>query len=276
MDTQQIKYIQDKIKWVKKTAFDMVINAGKGHMGGSFSIVDVLSSLYYGNILKFDAKNPKMKDRDRLILSKGHANNTLYVILADLGFFPMEELNRYTKNGALLGGHCDPIIPGIEVLTGSLGHGLGLACGIAMAAKLNNEDFHTYCIIGDGESQEGSIWEAIMFAAQHKLNNLTVIVDWNGIQGSGHVLDIIDIDFVKEGSFLNIANHIGWDSAFLPGHDIEVLKEYLSRTSHRNWPVLYLAKTIKGKGVSFMENNPEWHAKWPNPEEEKQMLEELS
>jgi len=260
MDTQQIKYIQDKIKWVKKTTFDMIINAGKGHMGGSFSIVDVLASLYYGNILNFDAKNPKKKDRDRLILSKGHANNTLYVILADLGFFPMEELNRYNTNGALLGGHCDPIVPGIEVLTGSLGHGLGIACGIAMAAKLNNEKFRTYCIIGDGESQEGSIWEAIMFAAQHKLNNLTVIVDYNKIGSENFIEDTSGLD-----NLCNKWKAFNWNVREIDGHNVEQIINIL-KPEATNLPTVVICNTIKGNGLYSLENTPASHHTLPTKE----------
>ena len=247
--------LTERGKQIRRDSIYLSKANGGYHYGGSFSCVEILIVLY----------DHVIKEDDRFILSKGHACWPYYVLLRELGYDPKLEghPSRDPSNGVL----CN---------TGSLGHGLPMAVGMAIAKKYRGEEGRVYVLMGDGECQEGTTWESMLIAARHKLNNLTVIVDWNGIQGSGHVLDILDIDFVKEGSFLNIANHIGWDSAFLPGHDIEVLKEYLSRTSHHNWPVLYLAKTIKGKGVSFMENNPEWHAKWPNPKEEKQMLEELS
>ena len=176
INIDKINFIRNKVKQTKLRAFDAVINAGSGHLGGSFSCAEILCTLYYSGLMKYDAKNPKLEDRDRLILSKGHSNNVLHAILADIGCFSNDELDSYTKNGAMLGGHCDNYVPGIEVTTGALGHGLSIACGVALNSKLKEYKYNVFCIIGDGECQEGSIWEALMFASHHKLGNLIIFV----------------------------------------------------------------------------------------------------
>ena len=174
-----LSQLKEKAKYLRKEAFEMVINAGQGHLGGSLSCTEILVALYYGDILRFDAKNPKWKNRDRFILSKGHAIATFYVALADLGFFPVSELANYSKDNALLGVHCDSRVPGAEIISGSLGHGLGIASGIALSAKLDKKEYMTFVLLGDGECQEGSTWEGAMFASHHNLNKLIAFVDRN-------------------------------------------------------------------------------------------------
>lgn len=245
-----------KAKHLRKTAFEMVIKAGKGHLGGSFSPVEILVALYYGGILKFDVQNPNWEDRDRFILSKGHANNVLYVILADLGYFPKADLDMYTKDGSILGGHCDPSLPGMEIVSGSLGHGLGIGCGIALGARLDKKDFMTYVLLGDGECQEGSVWEAISFASHHKLSNLVAIVDRNGLGAE---------EFTENSCKLEpLANRwsaFGWEAFQVAGHNIPVLTWALNAKSDR--PRVIIANTIKGKGISELENNPKSHHTLP-------------
>ena len=175
----KISFLQERALLVRQKTFEMVMKAGRGHLGGSFSCTEILVCLYYGGILRYNPKNPQLKKRDRFVLSKGHANNTLYVILADLGFFSEKELGIFLQNGSILGGHSDPQVPGMEIVAGSLGHGLGVACGMALGFKLDKQDIKTYVLIGDGECQEGSTWEAALFASQHKLGKLIAILDRN-------------------------------------------------------------------------------------------------
>src|SRR3989344_5241671 len=172
-----IDKLNKKAKWVRSKALEMCINAGRGHLGGTFSCTEILVALYYGGILKISPDTIDNRNRDRLIFSKGHAMLALYAILGDLGFFDFKELQNYGKNGTILGDHPDHLIPGIEVSSGSLGHGLGIACGLALSAKMNKSNFKTFAILGDGECNEGSVWEAAMFGHNNRLNNLIVIVD---------------------------------------------------------------------------------------------------
>jgi transketolase len=171
--------LEKKAKWVRRQMVEMIASANKGHIGGALSCADILVSLFYGGILRFNAKDPKWPDRDRFIVSKGHSGIALYVILADLGFFPTAELSSFCKNNSMLGGHPDRRTPGVEADTGSLGHGLGIGAGMALSAKMDNKDFNTIALLGDGECHEGSVWEAALFAGHHGLNNLTAIVDRN-------------------------------------------------------------------------------------------------
>ncbi len=261
MDLSELK---EKAKYLRREAFEMAINAGKGHLGGSLSCTEILVSLYYGNILKFDPKNPKWEKRDRFILSKGHANNTLYVLLADLGFFPKSELSKFAKDGGILGGHCDNRVPGVEATTGSLGHGLGIASGMALAAKLDSKDYVVFAILGDAECQEGSTWEAAMFANHHNLNNLIIFVDRNRLGSE---------DFTENTSQLEPLEEkwkaFGWDTKVVNGHSVEeimsALKDYRTRKSVK--PLVIIANTIKGKGIKSLEDNPKSHHTLPRGEE---------
>jgi transketolase len=259
-----VSELKDKAKYIRRQAFETVINAGRGHLGGSLSCTEILVTLYYGGLLRFDSKNPNWEQRDRFIISKGHAVNTLYVLLADLGFFPVSELSRYTKDGGILGGHCDYHIPGIETVSGSLGHGLGIASGIALAAKLDGRDYMTFVLLGDGECQEGSIWEAAMFAASHNLDKLIAFVDRNRLGSE---------DFTESTARLEPLEDkwraFGWDVKSVDGHSIEqllhALKDCRIRESDR--PLVIIANTIKGKGISFLENTPKAHHTLPKGDE---------
>lgn len=251
----KISSLQKKAQWVRKNIFEMIVTAGKGHIGGAFSCTDILVALYYGGILRFDPSNNKWDKRDRFILSKGHSCEALYVILADLGFFPFDELENYQKGGGL-GGHPDRGISGIEADTGSLGHGLGIGAGLALSAKMDNKDFLTITLLGDGECCEGSVWEAAMFAAKHNLNNLVGIVDNNGLCST---------DFLEECTAIAPLDEkwkaFGWDTIVINGHLFKDLIFVFAKihTRKSSKPLMIIAKTIKGKGVSFMENNPAWH-----------------
>ncbi|SJZ34709.1 transketolase [Trichlorobacter thiogenes] len=260
-----------KAKYIRKRAFEVVLHAGKGHLGGSLSSTELLVALYYGGILNFDPNNPMHPDRDRFIMSKGHSNNTLYVILADLGLIKESDLDSYTQDGSLLGGHCDSHVSGIEIISGSLGHGLGVAAGIALGAKLDSKEYRIYVIIGDGESQEGSVWEAAMFAAHHKLSNLIAITDRN-LLGSE--------EFTENNAGLEpLADKwkaFGWEVTIIQdGHSIEQVINILRNLEQTGKPRMIIAQTIKGKGISSLENTPQAHHTLPKGEFIAQAIEEL-
>lgn len=251
----ELQFLENKAVQIRKDIINAIHKAGKGHIGGAYSIVEILTSLYYGKILKFDARNPKWDLRDRFILSKGHAGIALYAVLADLGFFPKEELD-YLNKGKLLAEHPDPRTPGIEVISGSLGHGLSIGAGMALADKLDRKNNKTYVLMGDGECYEGSVWEAAMFASHHQLNNLCAIVDRNRLITFGSTEIINKIEPFKDKWLA-----FGWDVFEVNGHDIKKIIKALLKIKRRNSgnPSLIIAKTIKGKGVTFMENDPKWH-----------------
>jgi transketolase len=244
-----------KSKQIRIDILNAVHKAGKGHIGGAFSIVEILVSLYYGNVLKFDSEQPKWSSRDRFILSKGHAGVGLYAVLADLGYFPKEELDFLNK-GRLLGEHPDPRIPGVEVVSGSLGHGLPIGSGMALADKMDKNSRKTFVLMGDGECYEGSVWEAAMFAAHHELHNLCGIVDRNRLITHGSTESINRLE-----PFVDKWKAFGWEVFEVNAHDLGELKEIWQKIDSRKSgsPSMVIANSIKGKGVSFMENNFNWH-----------------
>jgi len=254
-NSKHFEFLEDKARQLRVDIVKSIHKAGKGHIGGAFSIVEILTTLYYGKILKFDSKNPKWKDRDRFILSKGHAGIALYAVLADLEFFPKEELNFLNK-GRLLAEHPDPRIPGIEVVSGSLGHGLSVGAGMALADKLDKNLKSTFVLMGDGECYEGSVWEAAMFAAHHGLNNLCGVVDRNGLITHGSTEEINKLE-----PFADKWQAFGWEVLEVDGHNFEDLNDALIKFTRRKFmkPTLIIAHTLKGKGVSFMENQAKWH-----------------
>lgn len=268
-----IDYLKNKAKYVRKNTFEMVINAGKGHLGGSLSCVEILVSLYYGKIIRFDPKNHRWEGRDIFILSKGHANNSLYVILADLGFFPKSELCNYSKNGSILGQHSDTQVPGIEIISGSLGHGLGIASGIAMGYKLDKKDNMVFVILGDGECQEGSIWEAAMFASHHHLDNLVVFIDRNWLSAEEYTENTSHLEPLKDKW-----NAFGWNVKNINGHSIEEIFNALNecRTLKTGIPLMIIANTTKGKGISYLEGLPRSHHTLPKGEDIVKTRNELS
>ena len=267
-----IKELEKQANEVRKRIIEQVYSANSGHPGGSLSIADILTVLYF-NELNIDEKNPKWEDRDRMILSKGHCSPALYSCLANRGFFDKEELKKFRNINSRLQGHPDMNkVPGVDMTTGSLGQGLSVANGMALASKLNHEGVRVYCVCGDGEIQEGQIWEAAMTSSHRKLDNLCLIVDNNNLQIDGNV-DTVKNIYPLDEKFKSF----GFEVIKVDGHDIEkLIKAFDKAKTIKEKPTVIIAKTIKGKGVSFMENKADWHGKAPNEEEYKMAMEELS
>ena len=252
----------------------MIGEAGSGHPGGSLSCIDILCALYFGDVLRFDAADPKWDGRDRLILAKGHAAPALYTVLAHAGFFPREELMTLRKLGTRLQGHPDSnLCPGVEVSTGSLGQGLSIACGMACGLRLDGKDNAVFAVLGDGECEEGQVWEAAMFAAHNHLDNLVAIVDNNGLQIDGPITAVCNPEDLGEKFAA-----FGWDVIHVDGHDMDALSSTLGalRDDRSGKPVAVIAHTVKGKGVSFMENQVGWHGNAPKPDQVETALAELA
>ena len=268
MDIQELKAIAADIR---KDIITMIAESGSGHPGGSLSAADILTVLYFHE-MKVDSNNPKWEDRDRFALSKGHAAPALYAILARKGFFPRGELLKLRKIGSMLQGH--PYMrgtPGIDMSTGSLGQGFSASCGMAMAAKIDKKDYRVYTLLGDGELQEGIVWEAAMFAAHYKLDNLTAIVDHNGLQIDGANEEVLSVAPITEKF-----KAFGWNVIETDGHCIEDIISSIDKAKQvRGNPTAIVAKTTKGKGVSFMENEADWHGKAPKGDQKLQALKEL-
>ena len=263
-----MKEIVQKSKKLRIKILKAIKNAGKGHIGGAYSCIDILSVLYFCDILKINKNNYKDKDRNRFLLSKGHAAIAQYVILEQLGLITEEDL-MFLNNGGILGEHPDHKIPGIEFDSGSLGHGLGVAAGFALAAKMNKSANKSYVLLGDGECHEGTVWEAAMLASHLKLNNLIAIVDRNGLCIHGNTEDINALN-----PFPDKWRSFGWNVCEIDGHNHQEIfnaLEYLSSTG----PSVIIANTVKGKGVSFMENNHKWHHGGIDDETYQKCLNEL-
>ncbi len=265
--------LEQRANDIRIDVVSMIAEAGSGHPGGSLSCVDILTALYFGGIMTYDANDPHMEGRDWFFLAKGHAAPALYAVLAHAGFFPREELMTLRKLGSRLQGHPDcSLLPGIEVSTGSLGQGLSIAAGTAAGLHLDDKPGTVYALLGDGECEEGQVWEAAMFAAHQRLGNLVAIIDNNGLQIDGAVEDVCnpgDLE-VKFASF-------GWETSMVDGHDIIALVRTIeqARDSASDIPHVVIARTVKGKGVSFMEGQVGWHGKAPNAEELETALSEL-
>ncbi len=270
--TEQIKELINKSHWLRKELFELLATAKKGHIPSSYSCAEIVIALYYAGYLKVDPKNPKSMDRDRLFISKGHAAMVLYPILADLGFFSKNELQNFTKSDGILRLYADPSIPGIESVTGSLGHALGIAAGFALSAKRDNLNYNSYVILGDGECYEGSIWETAMFANHHELNNLIAIVDRNQYCIIGETEKCIKLDSLEDKF-----RSFGWNSFSINGHSYNEIIPALEKvkTNNKNKPTAIIANTVKGKGISFMEGDPLWHNKIPNDEQIQKAREAL-
>ncbi len=258
-------------KRLRRDIIQMIYTAGSGHPGGSLSSVEILTTLYF-RILRHNPSNPFWPDRDRFILSKGHVAPVLYATLAECGYFPVAELQTLRKLGSRLQGHTEHSLPGVEMSAGSLGQGLSFGIGCALAARLDKKDYRTYVLLGDGECEEGQVWEAAMAAPQYKLDNLIAIVDKNGLQIDGFTRDIMNSEPLGEKF-----RSFGWHVIDVDGHDFEQLMNAFdhARTVKRQ-PVAIIAKTIKGKGVSFMENNVDFHGKAPNAAQFEIAMKELS
>lgn len=259
-------------KQIRRHIITMTGAAKSGHPGGSLSAVEIVVTLYW-DVMRHDPARPDWPDRDRFILSKGHAAPVLYAALAECGYTPRETLNTLRKLGSIYQGHPDKrFIPALEASTGSLGEGLSVALGMALAARLDKRDYRTYVMLGDGEIQEGQIWEAAMFASYHKVDNVCAIVDYNKIQLDGFVAEIMDLEPLapKWEAF-------GWHVIELDGHDIPALqKAFAEASATKGKPTVVIAHTVKGKGVSFMENNPKYHGVAPTAEEVELALKELA
>ena len=257
-----------------KVRMDIIeaVHAGKsGHPGGSLSSADLMTYLYFKE-MNVDPEKPDDPDRDRFVLSKGHTAPGLYSVLAQRGFFPAEELKTLRKIGSRLQGHPNMnMTPGVDMSTGSLGLGFSSACGMALAGKLNKKDYRVYSIVGDGESQEGQIWEACMFASHYKLDNLCLVIDWNGLQIDGPVAEVMNptpYDTKLEAFGFNVIS--------IDGHDFEQIeKAFKSARNVKGKPTAIIAKTVKGKGVSFMENQVGWHGSAPNDEQYEKAIAEI-
>ena len=256
---------------IRKDIVSMICKSKSGHPGGSLSAVEILTALYFDQ-MNIDPTNPKMEDRDRFVLSKGHAAPALYATLAQRGYFAKDELNNLRQLGSMLQGHPDmKKVPGVEMSTGSLGQGFSVACGMAMAAKLDNAPWNVYALLGDGEVQEGIIWEAAMSAAHYKLDNMIAFLDYNGLQIDGEVESVMNINPIEDKF-----KTFGWNVITIDGHDFDQIFAALDMAKDTvDKPTMIIAKTIKGKGVSFMENQASWHGSAPSEEQLEQALSEL-
>lgn len=266
-------YAKQKANAMRKDIIEMIHEAGSGHPGGSLSCTDILAALYFGDVMTYDPAHPASDARDRFILAKGHAAPALYAALAEAGFFPKDELKTLRKLGSRLQGHPDSkLLPGVEVSTGSLGQGLSVAAGLAAGLRLKGGDQKVYTVLGDGECEEGQVWEAANFAAAEALGNLVAIVDSNGLQIDGQLCDVCSAGELDEKFAA-----FGWEVHHVDGHDIAALIALFASLpcNSTGKPQAIIAKTVKGKGVSFMENQVGWHGKAPDAEQTKQALAEL-
>ncbi|QAA34996.1 transketolase [Clostridium manihotivorum] len=269
--SNKVDELKQIAKVVRKDIISMLTESASGHPGGSLSAADILTTLYFKE-MNIDPKNPRMTDRDRFVLSKGHAAPVLYSVLARRGFFSVEELNGLRKLGSMLQGHPNMNdVPGVDMSTGSLGQGISAAVGMALAGKLDNKAYRVYALLGDGELEEGQVWEAAMSAAHYKLDNLTAFVDNNGLQIDGEIEKVMNPAPIGE-KFLAF----GWNVINIDGHDIDQIINALNEAKNvKGKPTMVVCKTIKGKGVSFMENQAGWHGAAPNKEQCEIALNEI-
>lgn len=271
MDKKRVTELSIIANNVRKNALTAVYNAASGHPGGSLSIADVITLLYF-EVMNVDPENPKMENRDRLVLSKGHTAPALYGVLAEKGFIPKEDIKTFRSVNSYLQGHPDMNkVPGVDMSTGSLGQGVSVAGGMALSAKLDDKNYRVYSILGDGELEEGQVWEQAMFAAHYKLDNLTIFVDNNGLQIDGDITKVMNptpIDKKFEA--------FGWHVIVTDAHDFEKLLAAVEEAkATKGQPTAIIMKSVKGKNVSFMENNPAWHGAAPKEEEYNQAIAEL-
>ncbi|MFZ5652600.1 MAG: transketolase [Bacillota bacterium] len=268
---KELEMLRQRANDIRKDIVGMLGEAGSGHPGGSLSAADMVAALYF-KFMRIDPREPRRPDRDRFILSKGHAAPVLYAALAHRGYFPREELSTLRKLGSRLQGHPDmKKLPGVEMSTGSLGQGLSVANGIALAGKIDGMDYRVYVLLGDGETQEGQVWEAAMAAAHYRLDNVTAFLDHNGLQIDGPVTEVLSPEPLADKW-----RAFGWDVQVIDGHDMaQILDAVEKAAAVKGKPQMIVAETVKGKGVSFMENQAGWHGVAPKPEETQRALEEL-
>ena len=271
MEKSKKEFLQKTANDVRIGIIESVYSAGCGHPGGSLSIADVMTYLYFDK-MNVDEKDPKKPDRDRLVLSKGHTAPALYSALAHRGFFPVEELKTLRKTESRLQGHPDmKNIPGVDMSTGSLGLGISCACGMALSAKVSGDAYRVYTIVGDGESEEGQVWEAAMFASHYKLDNLTMFLDWNGLQIDGPITEVMNPTPHDEK-----LRAFGWNVVVIDGHDFDEIENAVANAEAcKGKPTAIICRTTKGKGVSYMENAVEWHGAAPKQEQYEIAMSEL-
>lgn len=271
MERKELAYYEEIARRVRIDIIKATFNAGSGHPGGSLSCADILTALYFGE-MNIDPEDPDMKGRDRFVLSKGHAVPAQYSVLAERGYFPVSDVMTLRKLGSPFQGHGNMRkVPGIEMSTGSLGQGFSASVGMAIANRLDNNGARVYTLLGDGEIQEGIVWEAAMSAAHYKLADLTAIVDWNGLQIDGRNDDVMTVAPIKEKF-----EAFGWHAVSIDGHDFGQIFDALDAArAETEKPTAIIAKTVKGKGVSYMEDQAGWHGKAPNEEEARQAVQEL-
>ena len=267
-----LERLEAKALWVRQRVLEMACRAGGGHIASSFSCIEILVSLYYGGSFRIEPSAPEDPRRDRFILSKAQAALALYPVLADLGFFPLEELDTFCLNGSRLGGHAENSIPGVDVFSGSLGHGLPLGCGIALGTRLAGASGQVFVLLGDGECHEGSVWEGALFAGHHRLSGLTAIVDGNELSASDRLDDYLGLEPFRQ-KWLSF----GWEVRPVDGHSLPELLSAFRRAKDpaRDRPLVILARTVKGKGVRFMEGQPHWHYRVPVGDELRRARREL-
>jgi transketolase len=267
-----IPELEKMAKQLRRHVVQMISIAGSGHPGGSLSAADIVAALYF-KVMRHDPKNTQWADRDRFVLSKGHAAPILYAALAECGYFPVEEFSTLRKLGSRLQGHTDrTLTPGVEMSAGSLGQGLSFGIGVALAARLDKRDYHVFVLLGDGECEEGQVWEAAMSAPHFRIDNLTAIVDHNGIQLDGRCCDIMALE-----SLADKWRAFNWHVIEIDGHDMSQILSALEEAGKTKLrPTVIIAHTVKGKGVSFMENNVSFHGKAPNAQETEIALKELA
>jgi len=272
LTAEQVSQLENRVKSIRSSIVSMVTEAQSGHPGGSLSAADILATLYFAE-MNVDPENTQMKNRDRFVLSKGHAAPVLYATLAEKGFFPKEELLTLRKIDSRLQGHPSmKNLPGIDMSTGSLGQGLSVAAGMALAARLDNSDHRIFTILGDGELEEGMVWEAAMFAAHYKLDNLTAFIDYNGLQIDGPVSEVMSPLPIPEKW-----QAFSWNVIEIDGHDIHAIYDAIqSAKAVKGKPTMIVAKTVKGKGVCRMENIADWHGKAPSHEQCELFLAQLN
>lgn len=271
LDLKLLEELKEKSRSIRRNIVEMVYSANSGHPGGSLSVADILTALYFSE-MNVDIKNPQNQNRDRLVLSKGHCSPALYATLAEKGFFQKEDLKTFRKIDSYLQGHPDmKKIPGVDMTSGSLGQGLSVANGMAIAGKLDENDYRVYTIMGDGEIEEGQVWEAAMTSSHYKLDNLCVIVDNNNLQIDGRIEDVMS-PYPIDKKF----ESFGFNTIVIDGHNFEeILNAFNEARKTKGKPTTIIAKTIKGKGISYMEGNVSWHGKAPNEDEYKLAIQEL-
>ncbi|MBU1906107.1 MAG: transketolase [Candidatus Omnitrophica bacterium] len=270
MVEKDIEQLEEKAKQIRRLIIMMLVKAGSGHPGGSLSATDLITALYF-HVLKHNPKDPKWPDRDRFHMSKGHCCPLWYAVLAESGYFSVDELWTLRQFGSILQGHPDRRTPGIDVASGSLGQGLSVSLGMSLAAKLDKKDYRVYCLLGDGEIQEGNVWEAAMACAHFKSDNICAILDYNGFQIDGKVCEVMNLEPVaaKWKAF-------GWHAMEIDGHNMkEILSAFDEAKKVKGKPSIIIAHTVKGKGVTFMENVCDFHGRAPTKDEAEKALKEL-